>query len=321
MNSRAASASRRFFCFTALAVLMLFTATGGRRAWADTAPPAAIAPAGVDQPVLAFDYPPDTPLPKNFRLADGGPDPKGSGVTVRLSGSSEFDAAGLDRLAATLPGPVVVVDLRQESHGFLNGEPVGWFADKDRGNFGKTPDRAAADQAARLEALRRAGTAVVTTILSKNKRGGIKKSRQDAVAVTAVASEAEMAAGRGLGYLRLFVTDDMAPDPEQADRFVEFCRTMAPGTWLHVHCRAGHGRTTTFMVMYLLLFHPDGKTVDRIAAEQAALGGTDLLGPPKDGWKRDLHVARAAFLREFAAYAAANPGGAPLTFSQWTAAR
>ncbi len=50
------------------------------------------------------------------------------------------------------------------------------------------------------------------------------------------------------------VTDDMAPDAAQTDRFVEFCRTMAPGTWLHIHCRAGHGRTTTFMVMYLLLF-------------------------------------------------------------------
>ncbi|MFZ5811942.1 MAG: hypothetical protein ACOY4F_07875 [Thermodesulfobacteriota bacterium] len=321
MNSCAAATSRRLLFFTALAVLMFFTAVGGRRVWADTAPPAAIAPTGLDRPVLAFDYPPDMPLPKNFRLADGGPDPRGPGVTHRLSGSSEFDAAGLDRLAATLPGPAVIVDLRQESHGFLNGEPVVWFADKDRGNFGKTPDQAAADEAARLEALRGSGTAVVATILSKNKHGGIKKSRQDAVAVTSVASEAEMAAGRGLGYLRLFVTDDMAPDAVQADRFVDFCRTMAPGTWLHVHCRAGHGRTTTFMIMYLVLFHPDGRTVDRIAAEQAALGGADVLGPPKDGWRRDLHLARAAFLREFAAYAADNPGGAPMRFSQWKASR
>ncbi len=321
MNSYAATAFRRLFFFTALAVLMLFLATGGRSGWADTAPPATVPTGIADQPVLAYDYPPDMPLPKNFRLADGGPDPRGPGVTHRLSGSSEFDAAGLDRLAATLPGPAVIVDLRQESHGFLNGEPVAWFADKDRGNFGKTPDQAAADEAARLEALRGAGTAVVTTILSKNKRGGIKKSRQDIVAVTSAASEADLAAGRGLGYLRLFVTDDMAPDAAQTDRFVEFCRTMAPGTWLHIHCRAGHGRTTTFMVMYLLLFHPDGRTVDRIAAEQAALGGADVLGPPKDGWKRDPHVARAAFLREFAAYAADNPGGAPMRFSQWKASR
>ncbi|WP_176636963.1 phosphatase [Desulfolutivibrio sulfoxidireducens] len=276
---------------------------------------------GDSPPVLSFDYSPDMPLPKNFRLADGGSDPKGPGVTIRLSGSSEFDAAGLDRLAAALPGPVVIVDLRQESHGFLNGEPVNWFADKDRGNFGKTPDEAALDEKTRLEALRRAGTALVTTIQSKNKDGGIKKSDADTVAVVSVSSEADLAASLGLGYLRLYVTDDMAPDAVQADRFVDLCRAMAPGTWLHVHCRAGHGRTTTFMVMYALLFNAAGKPLERIAAEQAALGGTDLLGPPKDGWRHDLHVARAAFVREFAAYAGDNPGGAPLSFSQWKAGR
>jgi hypothetical protein len=277
------------------------------------------APAPAAEPVLTFDYAPGRPLPINFRLADGGTDPNRPDIGLRLSGSSEFDVPGLDHLAAALPRPLLIVDLRQESHGFLDATPVVWRADKDQGNYGKTPAEAAADEATRLAALRGQTSARVALLLKKDKDGGVKKSETHTVNYAAVSSEADLTAARGIGYLRLYVTDDMAPDAVQVDRFIAAVRGLPKETWLHMHCHAGHGRTTTFMVMYALLFGPGGKDLDRIAAEQAALGGAELLGKPKKGWQRELYLAREAFLRDFAAYAAANPGGRPMTYGQWRA--
>ncbi|WP_428559586.1 MAG: phosphatase [Solidesulfovibrio sp. DCME] len=274
---------------------------------------------GADRPVLIYDYPPGQALPIHFRLADGGPKGDPSQAALRLSGSSQFDAPGLDNLARFLPGPLTVVDLRQESHGFLNGRPISWFAARDAANAGKTPGQAAADERARLRRLSDTATAEVTVILEKNAQGGIGASERLAVDVTDVIDEAKLTADRGLGYLRLYVPDHMAPDAGQVDRFIEYCRAMAPGTWLHVHCHAGEGRTTTFMVLYALLRNPGGKPLEAIAAEQAAAGGVDLLGQVPGGWKKAMYLARGDFLRQFAAYAAANPGGAPLTFGQWRA--
>lgn len=271
--------------------------------------------------VLIYDYPPGKALPIRFRLADGGPKGDPQRAALRLSGSSQFDADGLDNLVRFLPGPLTVVDLRQESHGFLNGRPVSWFAPKDFGNRGKTPEAVARDEQRRLAALARAGTAELAVILEKSQQGAIASSETFAVDVTSVESEAQLTAGRGLGYLRLPVTDHSPPEAAQVDRFVKFCRTLPSDAWLHLHCHAGEGRTTTFMVVYALLRNSGGKSLETIAAEQLAAGGVDLLGsPPEKGWKRPLYLARAEFLRQFAAYAAANPGGAPQTFSQWRAA-
>ncbi len=59
--------------------------------------------------------------------------------TLSISGSAQFSREGLRQLQEKLAGKkLLVVDLRQESHGFLNGWPVSWYADHDWANLGKT---------------------------------------------------------------------------------------------------------------------------------------------------------------------------------------
>ena len=62
-----------------------------------------------------------------------------------------------------------------------------------------------------------------------------------------------MASERGMRYKHIPVPDFHAPDPPQADEFVEFvknCRT--DGMAVAVHCRGGYGRTGTLIACYLI---------------------------------------------------------------------
>ena len=70
---------------------------------------------------------------------------------MRISGSSEFSEAGLDMLRARLPvAQFTVVDLREESHGFVAGLPVSWEANHNWANVGKTTEEVRADEERRL---------------------------------------------------------------------------------------------------------------------------------------------------------------------------
>lgn len=92
--------------------------------------------------------------------------------------------------------------------------------------------------------------------------------------------------------------------------------------WLHFHCHAGHGRTTTFAVFYDILSNP-AVALDDIVARQYALGGTNLFIPSKkDNWKSKEIRKRAEQIRKFYAYVQANRSNQyAQTFSAWVKAQ
>lgn len=59
--------------------------------------------------------------------------------SIRASGSSQFSENSLKIILDLLPqGQVTIVDLREESHGFINGIAVSWWIDRNWGNIGKS---------------------------------------------------------------------------------------------------------------------------------------------------------------------------------------
>lgn len=169
------------------------------------------------------------------------------------SGSSQFTVAGLktiqDAVQQARPGArLVIVDLRQESHGLLHGQPVEWMGPHNQANRGKTPQAVAADEARRLQEV-----------------GGV--------------SEAEVCAKAGVDYVRLPVTDHLTPDAATVARFLALAAQWErEGAWVHFHCKAGRGRTTTFMALWQMYRGRHG-SIDAaaVAGQQRALGGIDLL--------------------------------------------
>lgn len=272
-------------------------------------------------PLLVLDSQDRASLPANFRTMtsewrDSLPQmPSARGLaTLRASGSAQFSVGELRAMLPYLGNNVIIVDLREESHGFLGGAAVSWYGSQNWANRGKTFDQVLADENSRLEGLRAAAEADIAE--SKPHHGKITLRR---VAVSGVSSEAQVASANQIGYFRITATDHVRPGDADVDRFVRFVKQLPPDTWLHFHCRAGHGRTTTFLVMYDIIRNGKNVSLADIAQRQHLLGGADLLTdrPAKEGWAKDSYLERAGFIAEFYRYVTASPDDLPVSWSEW----
>lgn len=283
------------------------------------------APADAAKPVLVWDVAPElrTGLPRNFRTTNdhlkikGAANPSVAGLAqLRASGSAEFTADSLKAMLAKLPGPVTIFDLRQEDHGFINGNAVSWYATNNWANVGKSPKEVAADEKQRLESCA-VGTEVVLSDDTAIKRESASAT-VERVAVQIVQTERRLAKAAGASYVRIPVTDHCRPTDAAVDQFILAVRALPPGNWAHFHCRAGKGRTTTFMVLYDMLRNAREVPLQDIADRQSALvGDYNVLAVDADGGKAGCSADRAVFVKAFYDYARANPNGSPLLWSEW----
>ncbi len=287
-----------------------------------------VRPADANSPVLISDIDPKLAksLPRNFRTTDdplegntGQKIPADTGLTdLHASGGGEFTADGLKLLLGRTRGPVTVFDLRQETHIFVNGFPISWFAAHDWSNVGRTHDEIEADEAARVKSLK-AGSKIVVHSGAAIKKPGVTSSAPENVTVEHASTERDIVEPNRAAYVRLTVTDHARPLDDEVDRFVLAVRTIPENGWAHFHCEAGRGRTTTFMVLYDMLRNATRISLEDIAGRQQLLGyDYDVLRPADPGnWKAPYTDDRIAFIRAFYDYARANPVGRPQLWSEW----
>ena len=244
-------------------------------------------------------------IPHHFRVAPhpyqrqhpNPPSRSGLGELL-ISGSEQPSVHDLKEDIAPLAEKVIVVDLRQESHGFINDIPVSWYSQKNWANLGMGADGVGKDESDRLAAL--VGKAVpVVRVLAKDAEGFITDHRTDQIEVTRAETEQEVTSRLGLEYLRLALTDHYPPVESEVARFVEFFKALPKSTWLHFHCHGGDGRTTTFMLMCDIMRNAQRLSLEDLALRQYLTGGVDLLHHTSLGYKAPLYRERTNFLREF----------------------
>ena len=283
--------------------------------------------ASVSEAKWRLDEDPELAEPRNFRMASDNwrvePEdepPTREGLdNLRISGSAQCTAAGFASLytklsaAAAAPGaPIYDVDLRQESHGFADGLPVSWHKKNNLANEGKTPEEVALDEEERLADL----AGVTTTFVPKGKTD---KGRVEAFtfAPQNVQTEKEVVEALGFRYVRFYVTDRTQPDTETIEAFLDFVDSLPGDAWLHFHCRAGHGRTTTFMAMYDMIRNP-GIPAETIIERQHLIGGADLTAMKDEEWKNERIVQRLETLKLFSEYVRARHAGeTTLRWGEW----
>lgn len=225
---------------------------------------------------------------------------------LKVSGSSQFSEEGLNQIQDVLNYQnITIVDLRQESHGFINGAAVCWRSEHNWSNIGKSLNEIKEDEHTRL--------------LAALDEGILVEQDNDTVylAVERVDTEEQIVRSQGLKYIRFPVADHWRPTDDIIDQFIELIKTLPAEEWLHFHCAAGKGRTTTFLAMLDIMKHGSQISLENILFRQHLIGGSDLLKPPGLLWKKNTIQQRIDFFIQFYQYCLESPDFGE-TWTSWS---
>lgn len=237
-------------------------------------------------------------IPANFRV-----------TSMNSSGSSQFSEAGLQKMLKIIGKPkTYIVDLRAESHGFLNGEPISLYRLKNWLNKGKSCEEILAEEKRWLEQLSR------NFFLVLYKKKGAEPFFYW---VREVASAEEIAHRNGAEYIRFPIDDACPPKDAIVEAFVSFVLNLDKEAWLHFHCSGGKGRSTLFLAMYDMMRNARVDSFETIIARQNAIGGIHLVNKMSSHtWKHEENARRTALIRNFYTYCRENPDFS-LSWTEW----
>lgn len=241
--------------------------------------------------------------------------------TLGLSGSAIPTLGNMIWLKKKYGGKhsVYILDLRQETHLYIDGLPISLFYKRDEINWGKTPEEISKEEDYLINYFLKTGFIHINK-LGKPQSGFKVPMNPHTVTIKDIYSEQVAAQKAGLGYFRIEVPDYHPPAPDQVDQFLAIIKQLPQNAWLHIHCAAGKGRTTTFMIMRDIVTNAKDVSLEDILAGQEKLGGINLFGVSpshsSQPWKKEYHQARRHYIKLFYTYV--HSGAYPHeTFSAW----
>jgi hypothetical protein len=233
--------------------------------------------------------------------------------SLNISGSCQYSAVQLENLVKKIGASkftVYLVDLRQESHVFINGIPVSWYAANDWANVGRSLEWIESDETLHLIRMVAARSITVSTLV-KGECGQVSTKDPVTVEVQDATTEMGLAHQLGIEYIRIPVSDHCRPTDDMVDRFVTFVRGLEANAWLHFHCHGGDGRTTTFMTLYDMIRNAGNLGLDDIAGRQSLIGEYDLFKGTSEAYN-----LRTEFIKTFYAYVKGG-GYASMSWTEW----
>lgn len=238
--------------------------------------------------------------------------------TLACSASGQFSIPQLKKLKETLEPlaqgkQITIVDLRQESHGFLDERSFSWYAENNWGNKGKILEDIEADEAERFGSL-------VGKEVHAHARDDINGENEISFTPQSYTSEKAAVEEAGLSYLRLPCTDHSWPAPELIDTFIAHVQYVGiDNFWPHFHCHAGKGRTGIFMMLYDKMKNPELDT-NEIVMRQTMTGSNYPFYVDVEGYKKPLYEEIAHNLPLLFQYVDENRAdGYMMAWSEWFA--
>lgn len=244
-----------------------------------------------------------------------------------IVGTSQFTETQLQEILKDLRSKVLVIDLREETHLILedpSGKQVPFtaYAFENLGNRGKSVKEIQDD------------LALYKNYVLKQKVIHLccsHPNHSQAWTVGNVYNEEELINKinrnypQGVSYLHLPVTDHRKPTPKIVDEFLKVFENMKanPDLTILLHCRAGRGRTGTFMAMGDMLANAKKYelTFEQILKRQELLGSPNLFEPGcscTTETRKKNFFDRRQFLSHFYQFVLAKDGlEAKTSYSSW----
>jgi hypothetical protein len=195
-----------------------------------------------------------------------------------FSTSAQLSEEGFKNLVEKLPKPLIIVDLREETHGFANGVAISWYSLRNWANRGVKQEEITQQEAALFQALKQSGWGIVWG----------KKWLPLPYKAHHCQTEKELVESLGASYRRIAITDHLCPSETATSALTtlfEEVESQDPKPWIHFHCAAGRGRSKTAACM-LHLFRQEG------VRAQAMIKSED--------WGGDINEEKILFLKEYA---------------------
>jgi protein tyrosine phosphatase len=268
-------------------------------------------------PLLVIDSLDESVLPRNFRLSTSNDHLSVSKIglnELKASASGQFTKKSLELAKMSIPSQeILIIDLRQESHGFINDMAISWYGkDKNWENLNKSLEFILSDEINRLNNTAKEKTALIH--FKKNKAPPLN------VEINRIYTEKELVESLNLNYKRLPITDHVKPNSSQVDQFVKLISSefiKPEKKWVHFHCAAGRGRSTTFIAIYDMMLNSSKVSFDDIIVRQAEIGGKDLAESfDSRDWRYQHGLERLDFLKQFYKYCLDNPSFQK-SWSEW----
>ena len=179
---------------------------------------------------------------------------------LNISGSSQFTEFNLPLIKESINNNfnIIDIDLREESHGFINGIAISFSNSDNNANKGLTYNEIINKENEDLASIK---LNEPLTFYNKNKE----------IIPEKVQNELDLTKDNNISYLRIPVTDGGLPNEDMVNSFIAFVNKQPENTWLHFHCKAGVGRTTTFMIMYDIMKNCNNVSLDDIIKRQVLL--------------------------------------------------
>ena len=252
--------------------------------------------------------------------ADFTPSTKGLN-RLNISGSAQFSEPQFHQLANKLRKlaqgkRIYVIDLRQESHVFLNGNPISWYEEHNWANAGKTLAQIRHEEEVRFAGL--LGATIRAYGVAHDQKSG-----KTEIKVHSVVTEQQAVEEEGFVYLRLPVPDYAWPPAETIDAFIEFVKGIdMKQSWLHFHCHAGTGRTGIFMMLYDKMKNPSVPMKDIVIRHTLTGSEYPLYSSGSQSFHGRLNAEKAKMTPLLFRYLEENrKSGYAVPWSEWLAAR
>lgn len=181
---------------------------------------------------------------------------------LNISGSGQFSENELEYIknAIGTDYDIIDFDLREESHGFINGIAVSWENEHNNSNVGLSKDEILNDENSKIFSIK-----LNEPLTFYNTHREITPKNTD--------TEESLTKKIDACYIRIPVTDGHLPSDEMVQYFLDSIKGIEADNWLHFHCKEGIGRTTTFMTMYDIVKNYNKVSLNDIIKRQVLLSG------------------------------------------------